>query len=118
MMKDYENGPKEIKSVTTFVNIYHFQCFRKYDDALDARVRERARFRQTYVQRYGRKEQMQYPISLSRLPKFAEWLQEEVGKAMQTDDKPTNDVFQASKLPERMATGYRAMYAHGMHLRI
>ena len=61
---------------------------------------------------------MQYPISLSRLPKFAEWLQEEVGKAMQTDDKPTNDVFQASKLPERMAIGYRAMYTHGMHLRI
>ena len=91
---------------------------RKYADALDARIGERATFRQAYVQRYGRRARMQYPSGLSRLPDFAEWLQEEVGKAMQTDDKPTEDVFQASKLPERMATGYRTMYAHGMHLRI
>ena len=55
---------------------------------------------------------------MSRLPEFAEWLQEEVGKAMQTDDKLTNDVFQGSRLPKKMATGYRVMYTHGMHLRI
>ena len=37
---------------------------------------------------------------------------------MQTDDKLTNDVFQGSRLPKKMATGYRVMYTHGMHLRI
>jgi hypothetical protein len=36
---------------------------------------------------------------------------------MDSDDKPT-DVFQGSRLPERVATGYRATYAHGLHLRI
>ena len=72
---------------------------RKYADALDARVGERAAFQEAYVQRYGRRAQIHYPSSLSRLPEFAEWLQEEVGKAIQTDDKPLDDVFQGSRLP-------------------
>jgi hypothetical protein len=37
---------------------------------------------------------------------------------MQSDDKPIEDVYEASRLLERVATGYRAMYVHGMHLRI
>jgi hypothetical protein len=37
---------------------------------------------------------------------------------MQSLGKPTRDVYEASRLPEKMATGYRAMYARGMHLRI
>jgi hypothetical protein len=37
---------------------------------------------------------------------------------MDSDDKPTLDVYESSRLPERVAIGYRAMYAHGMHLRI
>jgi hypothetical protein len=43
---------------------------------------------------------------------------EEVAEAMQSNDKPTEDVYEAFHLPERVATGYRAMYVHGMHLRI
>ena len=85
---------------------------------MDSRVAERAAFREVYVQIYGRRSHIQYPTALSRLPEFALWLEEEVGKAAQTNDKPTEDVINGSRLPERMATGYRAMYAHGMHLRI
>ena len=55
---------------------------------------------------------------MKRLPEFFEWLNEEVGKAYNSDDKPVVDVYESSRLPEVMAIGYRAMYAHGMHLRI
>ena len=41
-----------------------------------------------------------------------------VGAAKNTVDKPTDDEFEESKLPEKVATAFRAMYAHGMHLRI
>jgi hypothetical protein len=32
--------------------------------------------------------------------------------------KKRSDVYEASWLPEKVAIGYRAMYAHGIHLRI
>lgn len=35
-----------------------------------------------------------------------------------TLDKPTKDEFEESRLLEKVATAYRAMYAHGMHLQI
>jgi hypothetical protein len=41
-----------------------------------------------------------------------------VGEAANSVDKPNQEEFEESKLPERMGTAYRAMYAHGMHLRI
>ena len=91
--------------------------FRKYAAAFNTQERERAAFTEAYIRRYGRRK---YPLELNRLPEFAEWLKEEVGKAYNSrfDDKPTEDVYESSRLPEMMATGYRAMYAHGMHLRI
>jgi hypothetical protein len=55
---------------------------------------------------------------LRKLPKFAEWLHQEVEAAMHTLDKPTDDEFEESRLPEKVATAYQAMYVHGMHLRI
>jgi hypothetical protein len=33
-------------------------------------------------------------------------------------EKPTQEELEESTLPEKVATSYRAMYAHGMHLRI
>jgi hypothetical protein len=55
---------------------------------------------------------------LKVVPKFAEWLQEEVATAANSTEKPIYDEFKESKLPEHVATSYRAMCAHGMHLRI
>jgi hypothetical protein len=91
---------------------------KKYGEAFEARTRDRAVFREAFTMRYGRRAAIHYPSDLNCLPKFADWLKEEVGKAMQSLDKPTRDVYEASCLPEKMATGYRAMYARGMHLRI
>jgi hypothetical protein len=95
-----------------------FVFFRKYAAAYDAWAGERAAFREAFIHRYGRRTAIHYPIDLNRLPEFVEWLKEEVGKANDSDDKPTLDVYKSPYLLERMATGYRAMYAHGMHLRI
>ena len=92
--------------------------FRNYAQAYNARVGDRAAFREAFIQMFGRRQAMRYPSDLNRLPEFADWLREEVGKAYNLDDKPTVDVYEGSRLPNVMATGYRAMYAHGMHLRI
>ena len=92
---------------------------RKYATAFNARVENRAAFRAAFIQRYGRRAAIHYPSDLNRLPDFAEWLKEEVGNAYNnSDEKPSVDVYESSRLPEVIATGYRAMYAHGMHLRI
>jgi hypothetical protein len=45
-------------------------------------------------------------------------LDEEVGAATRGLEKPTTDEIEESKLPEKIGTSYRAMYAHGMHFRI
>ena len=34
------------------------------------------------------------------------------------ESRPTKDIFEASRVPKSMATGYRAMYAKGMHIRV
>ena len=52
------------------------------------------------------------------MPNFAEWLEQEVGAAKNTVEKPTHDEFEESRLPKKIATSYRAMYVHNMHLRI
>jgi hypothetical protein len=91
---------------------------RKYAETCDARARERAAFANTYAERYGRRAGIHYPSALSIVPNFSKWLKEEVECAMHTDDKLAQDVYEASKLPEAVATGYRAMYVYGMHLRI
>jgi hypothetical protein len=41
-----------------------------------------------------------------------------VAAASQSSTKPSDNVVEASKLPELQATGYHAMCANGMHLRI
>jgi hypothetical protein len=41
-----------------------------------------------------------------------------VAATSQSNDKPSKDVIQASRLPESRATSYHAMFANGMHLRI
>ena len=91
---------------------------RKYAAAYTARAAERAAFREAFIRRYGRRASVRYTTDLKTLPEFVDWLKEEVGKAYMSDDKPTVDVYESSRLPEIMATAYRAMYAHGMHLRI
>jgi hypothetical protein len=37
---------------------------------------------------------------------------------MESNEKPSNDQFQASKLPEQQTTGYKAMYVWGNHFRV
>jgi hypothetical protein len=91
---------------------------RKYAEAFQARARERAAFYEAFASRYGRRATIHYPIRLNRLLEFTEWLKEEVAKAMQSNDKPMKDVYKASRLPERVAMGYKAIYVYGMHLRI
>jgi len=50
------------------------------------------------------------------LPKFFEWLKVEVEKATSGPKRLLEDVINASKSPEKVATSSRIMYAHGMHL--
>jgi hypothetical protein len=52
------------------------------------------------------------------MPAFADWLRTEVSAVDESPFKPSADVLEASRLPEMLATGYRHMYAHGMHFRI
>jgi hypothetical protein len=49
---------------------------------------------------------------------FRDWLQEAVAIVSESGDKPSEDIIEASKLPDIRTTGYHAMYANGMHLRI
>jgi hypothetical protein len=64
------------------------------------------------------KETIRYPEELRCVPVFCDWLQRAVATACDSSSKPSEDVIQASKLPESRATAYRAMYANGMHLMI
>ena len=95
-----------------------FILCRKYATDYSARIAARATFNEAFRQRFRRRATIHYPSDLARLPKFAEWLKDEVEKANNSDEKPSVDVYQSSRLPETMGTGYRAMYVHGMHLRI
>jgi hypothetical protein len=52
------------------------------------------------------------------MPSFADWLRTKVSAAADSENKPPTDVVEASHLPEIRATGYRHMYAHGMHFYI
>jgi hypothetical protein len=45
-------------------------------------------------------------------------LEQEISAAANGLDKPLDDEFKESRLPEKVAPAYRAMYAYGMHLRI
>jgi hypothetical protein len=42
----------------------------------------------------------------------------EVDAAKETDSPPSEDTFEASRVPKSVVTDYRAMYAHGIHFRI
>jgi hypothetical protein len=42
----------------------------------------------------------------------------EIDRAMQTNSPPSEDTFKVSRVPESLAIGYCAMYAHGIHFRI
>jgi hypothetical protein len=37
---------------------------------------------------------------------------------MHSQSPPSQDIFEASRFPESMATSYHAIYAHGMHFRV
>ena len=95
-----------------------FVFCRKYATEYRAWAALRATFNDAYRQIYGRRRTPHYTSDLDRLPEFAEWLKDEVEKANNSNEKPSLDVYNASRLPKTMAIGYRAMYAHGMHLRI
>jgi hypothetical protein len=82
------------------------------------RADECAAFMRAFHDRYGRHANIHYPHALRAIPKFAEWLQEEVEAAANSTEKPLANEFEESKPPEQVATSYRAMYAHGMYFRI
>jgi hypothetical protein len=105
------------KGVSSAMNNF-CSCDRKYEVALNERAARRATFTRAFWERYGRQAEIMYPHALRKLPNFAEWLQEKVGKAANTTNKPSEDEFEESRLPEKVGTTYRAMYVHGMHLRV
>jgi hypothetical protein len=91
---------------------------RKYEEACVERAAERATFTRAFNERYGRQACIHYPQALRGLPKFVDWLSREVRASMNGVEKPSADEIQESRQSERVGTAYRAMYAHGMHLRI
>jgi hypothetical protein len=91
---------------------------RKYEDVCVERARRRAAFKRAFQERYGRRAKIHYPNTITNVPGFAKWLEHEVGAAANSVDKPSQEEIEESRLPEKMGTTYRAMYAHGMHLRI
>jgi hypothetical protein len=82
------------------------------------RAERRGNFKRAFRVRYGRHAQIHYPHSLRKVPEFIEWLEEEVSTAANSSEKPSNEEFEESRLPEQIGIAYRAMYAHGMHLRV
>ena len=52
------------------------------------------------------------------MPAFSEWLRVEISTAIDSTNKPSTDVMEASHLPKVRATGYCHMHAHGMHFHI
>jgi hypothetical protein len=79
---------------------------------------QRAAFRRAFQQRFGRQVEIHYPHALRSIPKFALWLEDEVAKAANSADKPSDEEVEESRLPEKVGTAYRAMYVHGMHFKI
>jgi hypothetical protein len=55
---------------------------RKYKEACEERALKRMQFAEAYGLRYERRTAVYYPTGLSKLVSFAEWLREEVGRAM------------------------------------
>jgi hypothetical protein len=55
---------------------------------------------------------------MKKLSQFADWLCNVVSIAANKGVGVSEDVKEASKLPETIATAYCHMYAHGMHFRI
>jgi hypothetical protein len=100
--------------ILTYLWIYS----RKYEINCELKVEERARFTTKLRRCFGWRVEIQYLDEYRWLPAFVDWLHDEVAKAGEGEDMPTRDVIEASKLLEKIAISYRAMYAHGMHLRI
>jgi hypothetical protein len=90
---------------------------REYEKARTTRSRERQEFRTVHPSRRGRPLRP-YPETLSPLPEFADWLTEEVNRAEMSGQEVPEMVKDSAKLPSVEATAFRAMKAHGMHLRI
>jgi hypothetical protein len=91
---------------------------RKYEVHCDELVREKARFTVEYRCRFGHHAKIHYPDKFHQLPTFAKRVRLEVARATKNNDKPSRDVKEGSRLPKIVAIGYRAIYVHGMHLKI
>jgi hypothetical protein len=97
---------------------YSFFCCREYEYACAGHLEGRWNFSAQYHEQHGPRSRPQYPPHLRWLLEFPEWLQVQVAEAARGPNSPALDVIEAAKLPEIVATGYRAMYVHGMHLRM
>jgi hypothetical protein len=93
------------------------QMRRQYWVAWAARVAAREDFRRSHPARVGRRY-IPYPPELKAYPPFSEWLLHEVSLAEDRGEIVPPDVLESSRLPQRRATAYRAMWAHGMHFRV
>jgi hypothetical protein len=81
-------------------------------------MERRRNLKEQHRLRRGRNVAVIYPDGLKPLPKFSVWLSTAISDSTESDDKPSANQVEASKLPEQQATAYRAMYARGMHLRV
>jgi hypothetical protein len=79
---------------------------------------KKEQFTTAYRREFGPRYRIRYPEELRSTPVFSDWLHEAVDAAWNSSTRPSQDVLEASKLSEIRATGYRAMYVNGMHLRI
>jgi hypothetical protein len=81
------------------------------------RTRERQQFRSANPSRRGRPMQP-YPPNMLNLPAFVEWMAAEVERADAASVNVPKMVKDSAKLPSSEAIAFRAMKAHGMHLRV
>lgn len=96
---------------------YLYNC-RKYQAACANRIAARDAFTMEHQKQYGIRSHIHFPKTCRLLLRFLEWLRLEIDRAKQTDNPPSKDTFEASRVPELVAIAYRAMYAHGIYFRV
>jgi hypothetical protein len=86
-------------------------------DARTTRTRERQEFRARHPFRRGCPSQY-YPKTLLALPGFATWPGAEVDRPIAEGCDVFDMVKESARLPSAVATAYKSMKVHGIHLRV
>ena len=90
---------------------------RRYQDAVDTRVLEQGQWRRINRKRKNRRRAT-LPDNLADLPRFSEWLKEEVDRLEDSGIHLDPMLFESSRLPLPMASRYRSMKSQGNHFRV